>query len=154
MDRRESFIYDGAGLLSLGERQGVSPPRSNAHIHIPGPNGALNQAGWTDQMVLSFTDADADGSQSPVLTARNLYGPAVDQIFATEGASGSLLWSLADHQGTPRDWAARSTSTGTTSIAQHTRYTAFGAILSVVDGTGNPLSARMMIMGRSSLIPK
>jgi len=131
MDRRESFIYDGAGLLA----------DAAGSIHIAGPNGALNQAGWTDQMILSFTDADADGSQSPVLAARNLYGPAVDQIFATEGASGSLLWSLSDHQGTPRDWATRSSSTGTTTIAQHTRYTAFGAIASIVDGTGNPLAA-------------
>jgi|GEM_PF-1562810 len=131
MDRRESFIYDGAGLLA----------DAAGSIHIAGPNGATNQAGWTDQMVLSFTDSDADGSNSSQLTARNLYGPAVDQIFATEGASGSLLWSLADHQGTPRDWAARSSSTGTTTIAQHTRYTAFGAIDSIVDSTGNPLAA-------------
>ena len=56
-------------MLCLGERQGVSPPRSNPQIHIAGPNGALNQAGWTDQMILSFTDADADGSQSAELTA-------------------------------------------------------------------------------------
>ena len=131
MDRRESFIYDGAGLLA----------DAAGSIHIAGPNGALNQAGWTDQMILSFTDSDADGSQSPVLTTRNLYGPVVDQIFATEGASGSLLWSLSDHQGTPRDWATRSSSTGATSIAQHTRYTAFGAISSITDGTGNPLAA-------------
>ncbi|GEM_PF-2239513 len=101
MDRRESFFYDGAGLLA--DAAGT--------IHIAGPNGALNQAGWTDQMILSFTDSDADGSQSPVLAARNLYGPAVDQICATEGASGSLLWSLSDHQGTLRDWVTRSTQT-------------------------------------------
>ena len=131
MDRRESFIYDGAGLLA----------DAAGSIHIAGPNGALNQAGWTDQMILSFTDADADGSQAAVLTTRNLYGPVVDQIFATESASGNPLWSLADHQGTPRDWATRSSSTGATSIAQHTRYTAFGAIASIVDGTGNPLAA-------------
>jgi len=53
MDRRESFIYDGAGLLA----------DAAGSIHIAGPNGALNQAGWTDQMIPSFTgqlyDADA-----------------------------------------------------------------------------------------------
>ena len=112
MDRRESFVYDGAGLLA----------DAAGSIHIAGPNGALNQAGWTDQMILSFTDSDADGSQIPVLTARNLYGPAVDQIFATESASGNPLWSLTDHQGTPRDWADLNAS-GTATIAQHARST-------------------------------
>ena len=130
MDRRESFVYDGAGLLA----------DAAGSIHIAGPNGALNQAGWTDQLILSFTDPDAGGSQSPVLTARNLYGPAVDQIFATESASGNPLWSLADHQGTPRDWADLNASS-TTTIAQHTRYTAFGAIDSITDATGTPLAA-------------
>ena len=96
-------------------------------------------------MILSFTDPDADGSSLSQLASRNLYGPAVDQIFATEVANGSVLWALTDHQGTPRDWATRSPSTGTTTIAQHTRYTAFGAIESVTDATGNPLA--------SSLIP-
>jgi hypothetical protein len=104
MDRRESFVYDGAGLLA----------DAAGSIHSGGPNGALDQAGWTDQMILSFTDPDADGSQSPVLTARNLYGPAVDQIFATESASGDPLWSFADHQGTPRDWATFDSSGDTT----------------------------------------
>ena len=131
MDRRESFIYDGAGLLA----------DAAGSIHIAGPNGALNQAGWTDQMILSFTDPDADGSSLSQLASRNLYGPAVDQLFATEVANGSVLWALTDHQGTPRDWATRSSSTGTTTIAQHTRYTAFGAISSIVDATGNPLAA-------------
>ncbi len=131
MDRRESFVYDGAGLLA----------DSKGSIHIAGPNGALNQAGWTDQMILSFTDPDAAGSAPSTLTTRNLYGPAVDQIFATESASGNPLWSLTDHQGTPRDWATFSSSTGTTTIAQHTRYTAFGAIDSITDATGNKFAA-------------
>ena len=44
-------------------------------VSIAGPNGALNQAGWTDQMILSFTDSD--DSLTPLLTAHNLYGLAV-----------------------------------------------------------------------------
>ena len=44
-------------------------------VSIVGPNGALNQAGWTDQMILSFTDSD--DSLTPLLTAHNLYGLAV-----------------------------------------------------------------------------
>ena len=38
MDRKESYVYDGAGLLT----------DAAGSIHISGPNGALNQAGWTD----------------------------------------------------------------------------------------------------------
>ena len=95
MDRRESFVYDGAGLLA----------DAAGSIHIACPNGALNQAGWTDQLLFVFTDPDADGSSLSQLASRNLYGPTVDQIFATESASGNPLWSLTDHQGTPRDWA-------------------------------------------------
>ncbi len=131
MDRRESFIYDGAGLLA----------DAAGSIHISGPNGALNQAGWTDQLLFVFKDPDAAGSSPSQLATRHLYGPAVDQIFATEVATGDLLWSLADHQGTPRDWATRSSTTGTTTIAQHTRYTAFGSIESVTDSSGSSTSS-------------
>ncbi len=73
MDRRESFVYDGAGLMA----------DAAGSIHIAGPNGALNQAGWTDQLLFVFNDSDADGSSLSQLASRNLYGPAVDQIFAT-----------------------------------------------------------------------
>ncbi len=72
MDRRESFIYDGAGLLA----------DAAGSIHIAGPNGALNQAGWTDHMILSFRDSDADSSQSDELTA----SPAT-RIGSSSGAN-------------------------------------------------------------------
>ncbi|MBL8812159.1 MAG: RHS repeat-associated core domain-containing protein, partial [Planctomycetaceae bacterium] len=108
-------------------------------IHISGPNGSLGQHGWTDQMVLSFVDADGDGSATSQLSGRYLYGPAVDEIFAVENGTGDVLWALTDQLGTPRDWAQR-TSSGNTVIAQHIRYTAFGAIDSITDGAGNPLA--------------
>lgn len=135
MDRRETFVYDGAGLLA----------DAAGSIHIGGPNGALNQAGWTDQLLFQFTDADADSSSFSPLATRYLYGPAVDQIFAVESASSDPLWALTDHQGTPRDWVQQTTVNGnsSTTIAQHIRYTAFGAILSVVDAAGSPLAASL-----------
>ena len=135
VDRSESYIYDGAGLLA----------DANGSIHISGPNGETNQHGWVDQMVLMFEDADGDGSGTAALAARNLYGPAVDQIFATEVASGDVLWALSDHQGTVRDWATFDDTASTTSVETHIRYSSFGAIDSVTDGSGNPLA--------SSLIP-
>ncbi|MEI7702619.1 MAG: RHS repeat-associated core domain-containing protein, partial [Planctomycetia bacterium] len=107
---------------------------------ISGPNGSLGQHGWTDQMSLSFVDADGDGSGTSQLSGRYLYGPAVDEVFAVENGTGDVLWSLTDQLGTPRDWAQR-TSGGNTVIAQHIRYTAFGAIDSITDASGNPLAS-------------
>jgi RHS repeat-associated protein len=135
MDRRETFVYDGVGLLA----------DATGSIHISGPNGALNQAGWTDQMLFQFTDADADSSNFSPLATRYLYGPAVDQIFAVESASGDPLWALTDHQGTPRDWVEQTTTNGTAStvLAQHIRYTAFGSIHSITDGAGNLLATSL-----------
>ncbi|MEI7702694.1 MAG: RHS repeat-associated core domain-containing protein [Planctomycetia bacterium] len=140
VDRRESYIYDGAGLLATGERRGVNPPSASSAIQISGPNGSLGQHGWTDQMILSFVDADGDGSGTSQLSGRYLYGPAVDEVFAVENGAGNVLWSLTDQLGTPRDWAQR-TSSGNTVIAQHIRYTAFGAIDSITDASGNPLAS-------------
>jgi RHS repeat-associated protein len=136
MDRRETFVYDGAGLLA----------DAAGSIHIGGPNGALNQAGWTDQLLFQFTDADADGASSSPVATRFFTGPAVDQIFAVESASGDPLWALTDNQGTPRDWVQQTTVNGnsSTTIAQHIRFTAFGAISSVVDSTGNPIDANLV----------
>ena len=57
MDRKESFVYDGAGLLADSE----------GSIHIAGPNGVLNQAGWTDQLLFVFKDSDADGTAAMTL---------------------------------------------------------------------------------------
>ena len=133
MDRRATFVYDGAGLLA----------NAAGSIHIGGPNGALNQAGWTDQLLFQFTDADAEGTSSSPVATRFFSGPAVDQIFAVESASGDPLWALTDHQGTPRDWVQQTTVNGnsSTTISQHIRYTAFGAVCSVVDSTGNPIDA-------------
>ena len=135
MDRRETLVYDGAGLLA----------DAAGSIHIGGPNGALNQAGWTDQLLFQFTDSDADSSSFSPLGTRYLNGPAVDQIFAVESTSGDPLWALTDHQGTPRDWVQQTTVNGnsSTAIAQHIRYTAFGAISSVIDSSGAPLDARL-----------
>jgi RHS repeat-associated protein len=135
MDRRETFVYDGAGLLA----------DAAGSIHIGSPNGALNQAGWTDQLLFQFTDADADSSSFSPLATRYLNGPAVDQIFAVESGSAAPLWALTDHQGTPRDWVQQTTVNGnsSTTIAQHIRYTAFGTISSVVDSTSALVASRL-----------
>jgi RHS repeat-associated protein len=145
IDRSETFIYDGAGLLSpLPRFGGEGQGEGVTAIRIPGVNGALGQYGWVDNVVLVYSDVDGSGPASSTLTSRNLYRPLVDQIFASEDATGNVLWALTDQLGTPRDWADRDSTTGTTSVALHTRFTAFGAIESVTDGTGSPLSSSIL----------
>ena len=131
VDRSETYIYDGAGLLA----------DASGSIHISGPNGETGQHGWVDQMVLSFVDADGDGSGVATLASRNLYGAAVDQIFASEVASGDVLWALSDHQGTVRDWTTFDDATDTTTVAAHIRYSSFGSIESITDSSGTSLSS-------------
>ena len=74
MDRSQTFVYDGAGLLAA----------SGGSIQISGPNGQLNQHGLVDDLVLVFEDSDGDGSASSILSSRLLYGPALDQVFAQQ----------------------------------------------------------------------
>jgi hypothetical protein len=67
---------------------------------------------------------------------RELYGPAVDQVLATEYATplsdggpqsaGTVDWALPDNQQTIRDVAVYNSSTHTTSIADHLVYDPFG----------------------------
>ena len=65
-----------------------------------------------DHINLVFTDPDGPaGSAAASLTERHLYGPAVDQILATEqidpdASSSSTTWPLPDHLGTIRDVVA------------------------------------------------
>ena len=130
IDRSQTFIYDGVGLLAA----------SGGSIQISGPNGQLNQHGWVDDLVLVFEDTDGAGPQSSSLSSRFLHGPAIDQIFAQESASGEVLWALADHQGTVRDWAESAdldnNGTTETEVTKHITFDAFGNIQSVTDSSG------------------
>lgn len=134
IDRSQTFIYDGAGLLAA----------SGGSIQISGPNGQLNQHGWVDDLVLVFEDTDGAGPQSSSLSSRFLHGPAIDQVFAQESATGEVLWALADHQGTIRDWAESddfdNDGTTETEVVKHITFDAFGNILSITDGDGTEIS--------------
>lgn len=60
------------------------------------------------------------------LTYRYLYGPQIDQVLAQEEmASGTVLWALADHQGTVRDLVNSSGA-----VVNHIQYDSFGQITS------------------------
>ena len=142
VDRSQSFIYDGAGLLAA----------SGGSITISGPNGSLNQHGWVDNLVLVFEDSDGDDSGLSTLGSRLLHGPAIDQVFAQESASGDVLWALADHQGTIKAWVESADFDGDgtveTQIINHLQFDAFGNILAVTDdaGTATTLDSRLTVL--------
>jgi RHS repeat-associated protein len=104
---------DGDGLADRGER-----------FVWDGPGGF----GHVDDVVLTF---DESGN----LEHRYLRGPGADQVFADETGTGEVLWALADHQGTVRDWAERDAGTGTTAVTNHLTFDSFGQILSQTDAT-------------------
>lgn len=142
IDRGQSFVYDGAGLLA----------QSAGAIAIGGPNGVLGQHGWVDDLVLTFEDVDGSGTTQPALSSRLLPGPMVDQLFAQETGSGDTLWALSDHQGTVKDWIEHSNfaSNGPaeTRVLNHLETSAFGGILSISDHNGAPttIDSRLVVL--------
>ena len=80
------------------------------------------------------------------VTERELWGPAVDQILATEevtalsggGAqsAGTVNWDLTDNQGTVRDVVQY--NGGATSVVNHLVYDSFGQITSQTPGAAQP----------------
>jgi RHS repeat-associated protein len=80
------------------------------------------------------------------VTQRNLYGPAVDQILATETvapvsmgeqAAGLVNWLLPNNQGTIRDVAQY--SGGATTVVDHLVYDSFGTITYQSNSTYQPI---------------
>jgi RHS repeat-associated protein len=72
-----------------------------------------------------------DGASASDLTNRYLFGPAVDQILASEdvtslSSAGNIVWALSDHLGTPREIADQNESTYTTTVTNHRTYDSFG----------------------------
>ncbi len=76
-------------------------------------------------------------NSSGVVTERELYAPAVDQILASE-AGGTVNWFFNDNQGTVRDVARYNASTGTATVVDHLVYDPFGNITSQTNATYQP----------------
>jgi RHS repeat-associated protein len=95
-------------------------------------------------VILDFVDPDGEGQAAMELTARYLYGAAVDQILAKEDLAESLsdpervLWHLADHLGTTRDLVDHE---GT--LVEHYEYDSFGNLVS-----GDTSLTRYLFTGR------
>jgi RHS repeat-associated protein len=75
--------------------------------------------------LLDFVDDDGPaGPDAPVLAMRYLTGPAADQVFAQEDASGRVSWLLADSLGTVRDLVDNNGA-----VANHITYDSYGNII-------------------------
>jgi RHS repeat-associated protein len=91
--------------------------------------------------LLDFVDDDGpSGPHAPTLAMRYLTGPAVDQVFAQEDASGRVSWLLADHLGTVRDLVDNS---GT--VVNHITYDSYGNVLAQ---THPEIATRFLFTGR------
>ena len=76
-------------------------------------------------------------STNGTVIERELYGPAIDQVLASEsGSTGTVNWLLADNQGTVRDVARY--ANGVTSVADHLVYDAFGRLTSQTNASNQP----------------
>ena len=76
---------------------------------------------------------------------RELNGPAVDQVFASESPDTSgtsstqgVTWFLTDNLGTVRDVVAYDTVHGTTSVVDHLVYDGFGNLTSQTPSAAPP----------------
>ncbi|MBX7166851.1 MAG: hypothetical protein K1X74_11025 [Pirellulales bacterium] len=79
-----------------------------------------------DDVLLDFTDSDANGAALPALARRYLHGPAVDQVLAQENVGGETYWLLGDHLNSTHDLVRWDTAAGRTAVAGHQVYDAFG----------------------------
>ena len=79
----------------------------------------------------------------------NLYGPAVDQLFASESATGEVLWAVTDNQNTVRDIAKLDATAEETSIVAQREYDIFGNLLSVTGDSAASAQIQAGYTGRA-----
>jgi RHS repeat-associated protein len=126
---RVEYVYDAFNrLIGRTEYTGGSSTPSADDIFI--------YDGY--QMVLKL---DASGN----VESRTLWGAGVDQILATEDASGDVTWPLTDHLNTVRDIVSYDSSTDTTSLDNHIVYDSFG---NVVSETNSSVASDFLFTGR------
>ncbi|GAB5443819.1 MAG: hypothetical protein Fues2KO_41680 [Fuerstiella sp.] len=131
-DRRIAKDVDanGNGTIDSGERYVYDASEFQAGI-----GGALvdptRAFGWVDDIVLVF-------DESGTLVERLLHGPQVDQVLASEDASGDVQWFLGDHLGTIRDVVEYDSGTDSTTVVNHLQYSSFGQITSQTSSVNEP----------------
>jgi YD repeat-containing protein len=119
-----TYQYDGLDRMISRTVTGASTGNGTEYYVYDGANVVLVLAG--------------DGS----VVERELTGPAVDQVFASESGGGSVSWLLTDNQGSVRDVAVYNAQSATTTIVDHLLYDGFGGIASPSHSSAQPRSDR------------
>ncbi len=129
------YIYDLAnrriGKEVDQDGDGMVDHRERYVWDVVSPDGKGN-------VVLDFVDEDLDGeAEGSELSRRYLWGNMVDQLFAQENvddlvsaAAADVDWMLTDNLGTIRDVVRYDEVSGTTSVAEHFTFGAFGDLTS------------------------
>ncbi len=129
------YIYDLAnrriGKEVDQDGDGMVDHRGRYVWDVASPDGKGN-------VVLDFVDADLDGeAEGSELSRRYLWANMVDQLFAQENvddlvsaAAADVDWMLTDNLGTIRDVVRYDEVSGTTSVAEHFTFGAFGDLTS------------------------
>ena len=102
--------------------------------------GTLDEDYVYDGANLELVLSAASGSNNGAVTERELWGPGVNQILASESVQASsttVSWMLTDNEGTVRD-VVQYTLSGQTQVVDHLVYGAFGAISSQTPAAATP----------------
>ncbi len=120
-----SYAYDCFGaLIRRGlDDDGSAGPHATSYVYTVYDGSSA---------YLQVSDANhlANGGATAVVSQRYLYGPAVDQVLATDNCSGTgagVLWGLGDHEGTVRDVV-----NGSGVVQNHVQYDSFGKPLNAL----------------------
>ena len=116
-DSQVQYTYDVFNRL-VSEQQTVGGTLDEDYVYD----------GANLELVLSAASGDNNGA----VTERELWGPGVSQILASEalqGGSTTVSWMLTNNEGTVRD-VVQYTTLGQTQVVDHLVYGAFGAITS------------------------
>ena len=142
----ESYAYDARNrLVTVIDRDAAGAQTQAVSYTYDGLNRRISAAVTTaagttttyfvydgsSNVLLEFQSSA--GSQAPVLTEHNLFGPAVDQILAQDAGAGKVSWLLADDLGSIRDVV---NSAG--AEIDHLVYDSYGNLLSQTNPAAPP----------------
>ncbi len=134
VDRQLRFVYDGTQIVLQFETEGEGAVTGEDLSHR-----YLWQANAVDQLL-----ADEQLLPSPA-SGRGVGGegdPTMDDSTAYDQSTpGQVLWPLTDQLGTVRDLAAYDAETGTTAVANHIVYDAYGRVTSETNAAVDSLFA-------------
>ncbi len=124
IDRQLRFVYDGTQIVLQFETEGEGAVTGEdlSHRYLWQAN-AVDQLLADEQLLPSPVYGRGAGGEGDPTTGETT--TAYDQ-----STPGQVLWPLTDHLGTVRDLAVHDAETGTTTVANHIVYDAYGRVTS------------------------